>query len=77
MKSNGQPTNSGPRCAERGCVYPSFQASPKGYCRRHWMMFESKQWPVRSHSERNVTLGGFKLDRPGNSSRHAPRPAHA
>lgn len=75
MKSNGQPNESG-RCSERGCVYPATAGSPKGYCRPHALMFEG-DWPIHSHSERNVTMGSFKLDRPGNSTRHAPRPAHA
>jgi len=42
-------------------------------------MFEGG-WPIRQHNERNVTAAqrhGIALDRPGNLSRHARKPAHA
>lgn len=78
MSANGQPSSlyRAGRCAERACAFPSTGASPKGYCKQHSLMFEGG-WPIRPHTERNVTAAGIGLDRPGNITRHQKRPAHA
>ena len=78
MRSNGRPTEAA-SCAERACPFPPNAGSAKGYCGQHSLMFEGG-WPIRQHNERNVTAAqrhGIALDRPGNLSRHARKPAHA